>query len=218
MDLELFVTRVKRDRNWTEQAALAQWNTFKQDESLKRDNLGPKNFPLRLEIPAWVFGDEGTQMAEGDFEEKKVTVMSRAASANTDALRQMRSEMYHGFAKTDQPDLADVSAAMKMNLPMGSLTLEDWDAKAKKENHIAALLEAHAPDVAAKSSYQAAPPGVPAPVGSSSAGSGALAPSAPEVQPVAIAASPGIAAAAATATPTSAGGPACITAEDHIPV
>ena len=157
MDLELFVTRVKRDRNWTEQAALAQWHAFRADESLQRDNQGPNNFPLRLEIPAWVFGDEGTQTSEGDFEEKRVQVMSRSTAANTDALRQMRSEMYHGFSKSDQPQLADISSAMRSALPAGSLTTEDWDAKVRKENHIASLLEMHAPESGARGSGGHAP-------------------------------------------------------------
>ena len=149
MDLELFVARCQRDRGWSEEQALQQWSLLRADEGIARDNGGPANFPLRLSIPPWVFGDEGVQRAEGEYEQKTVNLSSRAAAASTDAVRQMKEEIKHGFARPGdmQADINELSSSMHTSLPLGSLTAEDFDSKARKESSIAALLENHAPAI-----------------------------------------------------------------------
>ena len=169
MDLELFATRCKRERDWSHEQALSQWHALRSDSSVARDQNGPKHFPLRLEVPGWIFGEEGTEHRAGDFEEKRINIMSRTSSANAESISVMRDELYTGFQqKATLPSMDDVQAAMSSGQSSNSVTREDFDKSARRGEQIAELLTTHRPreamqaDVAAGVSQVVRPGAVPA--------------------------------------------------------
>ena len=146
MDLELFVGKCKREREWSHEQALKQWHLLRADAEVARDEKGPVSFPLRLEIPGWIFGEEGTEQRDGDFEEKRVNIMTRVSGANSEAIQQMRDEVYQGFERrANMPGMNEMLAAMSAAPSSSGLTREDFDRQARRGQEVMHLLASHRP-------------------------------------------------------------------------
>ena len=79
VDFEIFAGKMRALRGWDEARSLQEWRVLELDPSTPRDNKGPPYSPLRLTIPAWMFGG-GTSDVERakTYETRSIATSSKA--------------------------------------------------------------------------------------------------------------------------------------------
>ena len=124
LDYEAFTAIMGTTRNWSKQRAHEEWEALAADETIDRDNGGPKKMPLRLFIPSWMTCEDSVTFRRGRFESKELTMASRQKQINDDELETIRNELGKGHSKDllQGMSLSMLRDQFHKPLPAGALT------------------------------------------------------------------------------------------------
>eukprot|EP00969_Alexandrium_andersonii_P191244 8447645-Alexandrium_andersonii.AAC.1 len=72
LDFGLFCSKLKACRGWGHQKCKTEWEKLKKNPALEKDNKGTEEFPVRVEVPANLVGEDWRNHQHGDREEKRL--------------------------------------------------------------------------------------------------------------------------------------------------
>jgi hypothetical protein len=110
MDQQVFVNRMRQNRAWTPDVALAEWNKLDADPKNIADYKGPYWSKKRLYIPGWLIGDVDAQEDNIEHYEEKELEHQKKLKADDEVLKkQVRDELNKGFKEI--ADVIDVDGS-----------------------------------------------------------------------------------------------------------
>ena len=94
---------MKNTRGWDASKARATWQELLETIAIRRDSGGPKMFPDRLGIPAYLTGTCGSETRHVSYQDHSVQQATRGKQLGEDQIEKLTAEMQKGFR-----DVSDV--------------------------------------------------------------------------------------------------------------